>query len=110
MPRPSTRRTTLERLWLKAGKICHWCGVLTRLRAAVNDDLRATKDHVMPLSKGGTNERSNIVLSCWRCNRTKGDKHPAQWSPPTPPSKAMQRAYLAGQMLSSRQPKVEQSE
>lgn len=33
----------------------------------------ATKDHLVPLSKGGKDEDCNIVLSCRWCNRTKGN-------------------------------------
>lgn len=31
-------------------------------------------DHIVPLSKGGMTERSNLQTLCWRCNRTKGSK------------------------------------
>jgi hypothetical protein len=31
-------------------------------------------DHVVPLSRGGTNDRSNLVTSCRDCNRMKADK------------------------------------
>lgn len=35
-----------------------------------------TIDHVIPLSKGGPNKISNIVLACVRCNLEKGDTLP----------------------------------
>ena len=34
------------------------------------------EDHFVPLSKGGTNYRSNIVLACVQCNLRKGDRAP----------------------------------
>lgn len=31
-------------------------------------------DHIVPVSKGGRTEASNLQTLCWRCNRTKGNK------------------------------------
>jgi hypothetical protein len=31
-------------------------------------------DHVTPLSTGGTDEYDNLALSCFHCNRKKGDR------------------------------------
>jgi 5-methylcytosine-specific restriction endonuclease McrA len=31
-------------------------------------------DHVVALASGGSNERSNLVAACGRCNRVKGDR------------------------------------
>jgi len=31
-------------------------------------------DHVVPLSKGGTNNPGNLALSCFHCNRRKADR------------------------------------
>lgn len=36
-------------------------------------------DHVVPLSRGGTNDRSNLKTSCRRCNQSKGDKLLEEW-------------------------------
>ena len=36
--------------------------------------LRATSDHVVPLSKGGKTELSNLVACCWACNYGKAEK------------------------------------
>lgn len=35
---------------------------------------RYTIDHVIPLSKGGSNKVKNIVLACESCNHEKGDR------------------------------------
>lgn len=31
-------------------------------------------DHIIPISKGGLTERSNLQTLCWKCNRSKGNK------------------------------------
>jgi len=37
-------------------------------------------DHIMPLSKGGTNELSNIQLLCPDCNLKKNNKLPEEFA------------------------------
>lgn len=39
----------------------------------------ATIDHVIPISNGGTNALSNLVLACSKCNSRKGTKSYAQF-------------------------------
>lgn len=56
-----------ERLWIKEGKKCHWCGCPTRLVAGDAQD-QATVDHVIPRCKGGTNDEENLVSACHACN------------------------------------------
>ena len=46
------------------GKWCYICG----------DKLADTIDHVIPLSKGGTNDINNLRPACYECNWKKGDK------------------------------------
>lgn len=42
---------------------CHWCQLpFTR-------QIRPTIEHLLPTARGGTNERSNLVLACSSCNR-----------------------------------------
>src|SRR6266702_169120 len=36
-------------------------------------------EHVVPLSRGGTNDISNIILSCPSCKQKKGGKLPHEW-------------------------------
>lgn len=47
---------------------CWWCGI------KVNDHYHV--DHRLPISKGGSNDKSNLVISCAPCNRRKGAKMP----------------------------------
>lgn len=44
---------------------CFYCGKKTN---------KLTKDHVVPKSRGGSNNIDNIVPSCWPCNYTKRAK------------------------------------
>jgi len=37
-------------------------------------------DHLIPLSRGGSNDARNIVISCPECNRSKNDKLPHEWN------------------------------
>ena len=53
-------RLTSEDVWLlHQDKNCAYCGAL---------DYNLTMDHVIPLSKGGINSVSNIVMACGSCN------------------------------------------
>lgn len=50
---------------------CHWCGV------DVGEIFHV--DHVIPLSRGGSNGPENIVIACVSCNTSKGNKMPNEW-------------------------------
>lgn len=47
---------------------CAYCG------CKFTADLRSTIDHVIPISKGGTHTKDNIVLACQSCNSSKGNR------------------------------------
>lgn len=36
-------------------------------------------DHIIPLSRGGSNGPENIAVACMQCNRSKGSKLPTEW-------------------------------
>ena len=38
-------------------------------------------DHIMPVSRGGTNELENLATACIDCNRAKGDMTVEEWRP-----------------------------
>ena len=41
-------------------------------------------DHILPVSKGGKHERSNLQLAHWRCNTIKGNRvEPLSGAPPS---------------------------
>lgn len=67
-----------EREWLvlrgqilrRDGHVCSYCGV-TEAQWCV--------DHIIPLSRGGTNDPDNLVACCFPCNSSKSDKLLEEW-------------------------------
>jgi len=55
-------------LFRRDGGECQYCGSRRQL----------TIDHVVPRSKGGKTNWTNLVAACHRCNVHKGDKTPEQ--------------------------------
>lgn len=51
---------------------CYWC------KKKVGQNYHV--DHVVPLAKGGDNDKWNIVISCPECNLSKRDKLPHEWT------------------------------
>jgi len=47
--------------------------------AYCRENVATTVDHVHPLSAGGTNDPSNLVPACVRCNSSKGSKSIWTW-------------------------------
>jgi hypothetical protein len=37
-------------------------------------------DHILSLSRGGTNETRNLAITCPDCNRRKAEKHPVTFA------------------------------
>lgn len=80
-----TRKKVVERVWFsrdvkedilrKSDGVCAHCGC----QVVVGDNF--TVEHVVPISKGGTNDLVNIVALCRTCNVTKGDGiwHPYEY-------------------------------
>ena len=67
-------------LLLRSDGRCHYCKRLVSTRKEdVRSPLYATRDHQIPLSKGGKNVRWNIVLCCRECNEKKGNMMPGEF-------------------------------
>lgn len=54
--------------------MCQLCGLAIDRQAVSPHPLSASIDHVIPLSKGGTHEPSNVQASHLLCNALKGDR------------------------------------
>lgn len=61
-----------ETLWKVQRGLCNMCG--TDLSTVV-----VHIDHIMPVSRGGTNVDSNVQLLCKSCNSRKGNRLPGEF-------------------------------
>lgn len=55
-------------IYLRDGLSCVWCG------SSVESGAILSLDHVHPHCFGGSNEPSNVVTSCCKCNSIRGHK------------------------------------
>ena len=53
-------------------RYCRYCSVLLTRHGPT----KATRDHVVPKSKGGSNAKYNVVWACRSCNQAKGSEIP----------------------------------
>lgn len=56
--------------FMQCGHRCMYCG--RDLLTDFETFMLAEEDHLIPLSKGGTDDAQNIVIACAVCNRLKG--------------------------------------
>lgn len=61
-------RVNRNRIYKRDGNQCVYCGSKKEL----------TLDHVIPKSRGGTNEWTNLVACCSKCNLKKGNRTPEE--------------------------------
>ena len=62
---------TNRELFLRDAHLCIYCG-------GIFNERMLTRDHVLPISKGGRDRWSNVVTACKHCNTRKGNKTPEQ--------------------------------
>jgi 5-methylcytosine-specific restriction endonuclease McrA len=58
-------RTLREEVFREYGKLCAYCGY---------EDSVMTVDHIIPRSRGGGNERENLLPACRKCNYGRGNR------------------------------------
>lgn len=54
----------------RQGDVCTYCGTTSG---------PFEFDHILPVSKGGSNGASNLTLACLPCNRSKGGRTLSEW-------------------------------
>ena len=65
-----------QKTYKRDNGICYICGRKTIIPESFEDrskDISFTVDHVIPISKGGTNTIDNLRCCCIRCNSLKGN-------------------------------------
>ncbi len=73
VPRRLRRQVTNTFLFARDDYCCQYCG---RHRSELRGRQFLTRDHVLPISRGGGNVWDNVVTSCSPCNNRKGDRLP----------------------------------
>lgn len=75
VPHRFRRQVTNTFLFARDGYRCQYCG---RHRGELRGREFLTRDHVLPVSRGGGNSWENVVTSCSACNNRKGDRVPRE--------------------------------
>jgi len=57
-------------IYLRDGMACAYCG---RGIEDTDESPQLTLDHITPRSKGGSNEATNLITACVRCNSRRKD-------------------------------------
>jgi len=73
VPRRFRRQVTNTFLFARDDYCCVYCG---RHRSELRGRQFLTRDHVIPISRGGDNRWENVVTSCSPCNNRKGNQLP----------------------------------
>ncbi len=84
VPRRFRRQVTNTFLFARDNYSCQYCH---RNAGQLHSRECLTRDHVIPISRGGTNEWTNVVTACSKCNTRKGNRLPDEcgMQPATPP-------------------------
>lgn len=72
---------------IQEGK-CFYCG------GSMEGRYNQALEHMLPISRGGQNNRENLVLACRSCNSSKGNRYLWEWMPERfgPPDRATAEA------------------
>jgi 5-methylcytosine-specific restriction endonuclease McrA len=75
VPRKFQRQVTNTFLFARDRYRCQYCG---RHRVDLRGREFLTRDHVVPISRGGANDWGNVVTACSPCNNRKGNRLPSE--------------------------------
>ena len=75
VPRRFRRQVTNTFLFARDRYTCQYCG---RSTIELKPRQSLTRDHLIPLSRGGTNEWTNVVTACSPCNTRKANRLPEE--------------------------------
>jgi 5-methylcytosine-specific restriction endonuclease McrA len=75
VPRRFRRQVTNTFLFARDHYRCQYCG---RGTPELRPRESLTRDHLIPLSRGGTNEWTNVVTACSSCNTRKANRMPSE--------------------------------
>jgi 5-methylcytosine-specific restriction endonuclease McrA len=73
VPRRFRRQVTNTFLFARDGYKCQYCG---RPSNVLRPREALTRDHLVPLSRGGTNAWTNVTTACSTCNTRKANRLP----------------------------------
>ncbi len=66
---------TKHRLFVRDRHVCAYCG-------GHFPELELTVEHILPVSRGGRHEWTNVVTACRSCNTRKGSRRPEEANMP----------------------------
>ena len=75
VPRRFRRQVTNTFLFARDGYRCQYCH---RGQIELRPRECLTRDHMVPISRGGGNEWANVVTACSSCNTRKGNRLPSE--------------------------------
>ena len=75
VPRRFRRQVTNTFLFARDGYACQYC---QRHKRQFRNREFLTRDHVLPISRGGDNSWKNVVTACSTCNHRKGNRLPQE--------------------------------
>ena len=75
VPQRFRRQVTNTFLFARDEYACQYCG---RHRKELRGRQFLTRDHVLPVSRGGLNTWQNVVTACSPCNNRKGNRTPEE--------------------------------